>query len=169
MNHHIRPAIPSDVDVLHRFIVELAETEEFPGEVTARPADLGQALFGPQPRAEAVVAIVREQPAGFALFYSTYSTIVGRPGIHLEDLYIRPEYRGDGLGQELFGHLARLTLERGGARLEWSVLHTNVAALRFYRRLRARAVDEIAIMRIDGETLAALAKSDNRTEPTLGT
>jgi ribosomal protein S18 acetylase RimI-like enzyme len=158
MNYHIRPATPSDVDVMHRFIVELAETEDFPGEITARPADLTAALFGPRPVAEAVVAISDEQPAGFALFYSTYSTVLGRPGIHLEDLYVRPEHRGNGLGQELLAHLARLTLERGGARLEWPVLHTNTAALRFYRRLNARPLDEIAVMRLDGETLAALAK-----------
>ncbi len=153
----IRPAEPGDVDVLHRFVVELAELEEFPGEVTSRPQDLAQALFGPRPVAEAVVATVDGEPAGFALFYPTYSTIVGRPGIHLDDLYVRPEHQGSGLGRALLGHLARLAVERGCGRLEWWVLRTNDPALRFYRRLRARALDEIEVMRLDGEVLHGLA------------
>ncbi|GAT66687.1 GCN5 family N-acetyltransferase [Planomonospora sphaerica] len=153
----IRPAEPGDIDVLHRFVVELAEVEEFPGEVTARPQDLAEALFGPRPVAEAVVAMVDGEPAGFALFYPTYSTIVGRPGIHLDDLYVRPEHRGSGLGQALLGHLAQLAVERGCGRLEWWVLRTNDPALRFYRRLRARELDEIEVMRLDGEVLHGLA------------
>ncbi|WP_307827580.1 GNAT family N-acetyltransferase [Planomonospora sp. ID82291] len=153
----IRPAQPEDVDVLHRFVVELAEVEEFPGEVTARPQDLAAALFGPRPAAEAVVAVVDGAPAGFALFYSTYSTIVGRPGIHLDDLYVRAEHRGSGLGRALLGHLAQLAVERGCGRLEWWVLRTNDPALRFYRGLRARALGEIEVMRLDGEVLRDLA------------
>jgi GNAT superfamily N-acetyltransferase len=155
----IRPARPDDVDVLHRFVVELAETEQFPGEVTAQPADLTAALFGPGAVAEAVLATVDGQPAGFALFYPTYSTVLGRPGIHLEDLYVRPEHRGSGLGRALLAHLAELAVRRGGARLEWWVLHTNDPALRFYARLHARALDEIAVMRLDGEGLRELAGS----------
>lgn len=153
----IRPAQPGDVDVLHRFVVELAEAEDFPGAVTARPENVAEALFGPRPVAEAVVATIGGEPVGFALFYPTYSTILGRPGIHLEDLYVRPEHRGSGLGQRLLGHLAELAVRRGGARLEWWVLRTNEPALRFYRRLRARALDEIEILRLDGEVLHDLA------------
>jgi GNAT superfamily N-acetyltransferase len=158
----IRAAEPDDVDVLHRFVVELAETEQFPGEVTAQPADLAAALFGPGAVAEAVLATVDGQPAGFALFYPTYSTVLGRTGIHLEDLYVRPEHRGSGLGRALLAHLAELAVRRGGARLEWWVLHTNDPALRFYARLHARAVDEIAVLRLDGEGLHELAAGAGR-------
>ncbi|HEY9410215.1 MAG TPA: GNAT family N-acetyltransferase [Jiangellaceae bacterium] len=153
----IRPAEPGDVDTLHRFIVELAEAERFPGQVSAQPRDVAEALFGAHPVAEAVVATVDDQPAGFALHYPTYSTIVGRSGIHLKDLYVRPEHRGGGLGQALLAHLAELAVRRGCARLEWWVLRTNEPALRFYRRLRARALDEIEIMRLDGEVLHDVA------------
>jgi GNAT superfamily N-acetyltransferase len=153
----IRPATPGDVDVLHRFVVELTEAEDFPGEVTARPSDLVEALFGPRPVAEAVLATVDGEPVGFALFYPTYSTVVGRSGIHLEDLYVRAEHRGSGVGRVLLAHLADLALDRGG-RLEWWVLRTNVAALRFYHRLGARLLDELDVMRLEGEPLAELAR-----------
>ena len=153
----IRPAQPDDVDVLHRFIVELAEAEQFPGEVTAQPGDLARALFGEDAVAEAVLAIQEEQPVGFALYYPSYSTIVGRPGLHLEDLYICAEHRGTGLGMALLGHLAHTAVQRGCARLEWWVLRTNDPALRFYRRLQARGLDEIEVMRLNGEPLRALA------------
>jgi GNAT superfamily N-acetyltransferase len=153
----IRPAEPADVDVLHQFIVDLVEAEEHPEPVTAEPQDVAQALFGPHPVAEAVVAIIDGAAAGFALFYPTYSTIIGRPGIHLEDLYVRPEHRGSGLGRALLAHLAQLALQRGGARLEWWVLRTNEPALRFYARLAARDLDEITIQRLDGDALHQLA------------
>jgi GNAT superfamily N-acetyltransferase len=153
----IRPATVDDVEVLHRFIVELAEAEDFPDPVSAHPRDLTVALFGPHPFAEAIVAVVDEAPMGFALFYPTYSTTLGRPGIHLEDLYVRAEHRGAGVGYRLLAHLAAVTVERGCGRLEWWVLRTNDPALRFYARLRARAVDEVAVLRVDGEPLRALA------------
>jgi GNAT superfamily N-acetyltransferase len=158
----IRPAEPGDVDVLHRFIIELTEAEEFPGTVCAQPRDVAQALFGPDPVAEAVVATIDGKPAGFALFYPTYSTVLGRPGIHLEDLYVEAEHRGGGLGRALLSHLAQLAVRRGGARLEWWVLRTNEPALRFYRRLHARALDEITVLRLDGEVLGDLATSAAR-------
>ncbi|MFG2103497.1 GNAT family N-acetyltransferase [Micromonospora echinaurantiaca] len=153
----IRPAEPGDADTLHRFIVELAEAENFPGEVSAEPADVARALFGPRPVAEAVVATIDGEPVGFALFYPTYSTVLGRPGIHLEDLYVRPEQRGGGVGRALLAHLAALAVARGCVRLEWWVLRTNDPALRFYRRLRARSLDEIDVLRLDGERLRELA------------
>jgi GNAT superfamily N-acetyltransferase len=153
----IRPAEPGDVDVLHRFIVELAEAERFPGQVSAQPQDLAEALFGPCPLAEAVLATMDGQPAGFALFYPTYSTVLGRAGMHLEDLYVCAEHRGSGLGRALLGHLAQLAVRRGCTRLEWWVLRTNDPALRFYRRLHARDLDEITVQRLDGELLHNLA------------
>jgi ribosomal protein S18 acetylase RimI-like enzyme len=153
----IRAAQPDDVEVLHRFILELAEAEQFPAPVTAQPDDLAEVLFGPRPVAEAVLATVDGQPAGFALFYPIYSTVLGRTGIHLEDLYIRPEQRGSGLGRALIAHLARLAIERGGARLEWGVLRTNEDAIRLYRRLQARPLEEIEIFRLEGDVLHDLA------------
>ncbi len=155
----LRAAQPDDVDILHRFIVELAEAEQFPGEVTAQPDDLARALFGEDAVAEAVLATWGEQPVGFALHYPSYSTISGRSGVHLEDLYVRAEHRGAGIGMSLLAHLARTAAQRGG-RLEWWVLRTNDPALRFYQRLRARGLDEIEVMRLDGEPLHALAAHD---------
>ena len=130
--------------------------EQFPGEVTARPEDLASALFGEDAVAEAVLAICEEEPVGFALHYPSYSTITGRAGVHLEDLYVSAEHRGAGIGLSLLAHLARTAAQRGG-RLEWWVLRTNDPALRFYRRLHARDLDEIEVMRLDGEALRALA------------
>ncbi len=156
MTYSIRPAGPADVDDLHAFVVALAEAEQFPGEVTARPEDLREALFGEAPVARAVVATTGSDAVGFALYYPTYSTIVGRPGLHLEDLYVRAEHRGAGVGLLLLRHLAREALARGCARLEWWVLRTNEPALRFYRRLHARGLDEIEVMRLDGRSLEAL-------------
>ncbi len=161
----IRPARPDDVETIHRFIVELAEAEQFPGEVTAQPGNVADALFGPTAVAEAVLAEINSEPAGFALFYPTYSTVLGRPGIHLEDLYVRPEYRGAGLGRALLAHLANLAVQRGCGRLEWWVLRTNEPALRFYRRLHARGLDEIEIMRLDGEALRTLAANASAIGP----
>ena len=153
----IRSAEPDDAETLHRFVVELADAEQFPGEVTARPADLARALFGPEPVAEALVATLDGEPVGFALYYRTYSTILGRPGLHLEDLYVRAEHRGSGVGLALLAQLARVAADRGCGRLEWWVLRTNEPALRFYARLHARGLDEIEVMRLDGEALRSLA------------
>lgn len=155
----IRPARSDDVETLHRFIVELAEAESFPGEVAAKPVNLSDALFGPHPLAEAVVATVDKRPAGFAIFYSTYSTVLGRAGIHLEDLYVEHGYRGRGIGQILLGHLAQLAADRNCGRLEWWVLRTNEQAIRFYERLRARGLDEIEVMRLDGDTLSEFGRN----------
>jgi GNAT superfamily N-acetyltransferase len=154
----LRAAEPADVETLHRFVVELAEAENFPGEVQARPADLAEALFGSRPVAEAILATMDDQAVGFALYYPTYSTILGRTGIHLEDLYISADYRGFGIGRMLLGHLASLARERGCARLEWWVLRTNEPAITFYRRLRARGLDEIEVMRLEGDALETCAR-----------
>ncbi|WP_240519178.1 GNAT family N-acetyltransferase [Amycolatopsis antarctica] len=156
---------PEDVETLHRFVLELAGAESFPGEVEAKPVDLSDALFGPRPIAEAIVATVGGRPAGFAIFYPTYSTILGREGIHLEDLYVESEYRGSGIGQALLGHLARLAADRGCGRLEWWVLRTNTSAIRFYQRLRARGLDEIEVMRLDGAALEGFGRQLGGDQP----
>lgn len=154
----LRSAEPADVETLHRFVLELAEAEEFPGDVHAQASDLAAALFGPLAMAEAVVAAVDDGPVGFALFYPTYSTILGKQGIHLEDLYVSDEYRGHGIGKTLLRHLAVLAAERGCARLEWWVLRTNTRAVQLYRRLGARELDEIDVMRLEGPALMDLAR-----------
>jgi GNAT superfamily N-acetyltransferase len=153
----IRPAEPGDVGTLHQFIVELAEVENYPGEIAARPQDVASALFGPRPVAEAVVAEAGGQPVGFALFYLTYSTVLGQPSLHLEDLYVRPGYRGGGLGRRLLEHLAALAVERGCGRLDWQVLRANEPALRFDCWLAARELAEITTFRLEGEVLRDLA------------
>ena len=140
-------------------MVELAEAESFPGEVQAKPVDLSDALFGQRPTAEAVVASLHGRPVGFAIFYSTYSTILGREGIHLEDLYVESVHRGLGIGQALLGHLAQLAADRGCARLEWWVLRTNEHAIRFYQRLRARGLDEIEVVRLEGDALDGFGRT----------
>jgi GNAT superfamily N-acetyltransferase len=109
----LRLAERQDVETLHRFIVELAEAESFPGEVSATPRDRAKALFGERQLAEAVVAVLNGDAVGFALYYPTYSTVLGREGIHLEDLYVSDQYRGLGIGQILLQHLAELANRRG--------------------------------------------------------
>ena len=153
----IRSAVAADVPVLHRFVLELAAAEEFPGEVTAQPGDLATALFHPKPVAQAVVAEVDGLPAGFALFYPTYSTVVGRRGLHLDDLYVVEEHRGSGLGLALLRHLAGIATESGCGRLEWWVLRTNEPALKFYAALGARSLDELEVQRLDGQRLVEVA------------
>ena len=153
----IRTATEDDVAVLHRFVVELAAAEEFPGQVHARPEDLAGALFGADPVAHALVAEVAGEPIGFALYYFAYSTIMGRRTLHLEDLYVVPEHRSRGAGRILLGELARVARQHACARFEWWVLRTNDPAISFYRRLGARELDEIHVMRLEGPGLAERA------------
>lgn len=159
MTVRIRQAGEDDVEVLHRFVVQLAEDEEFPGGVHARPDDLAGALFGSDPLAHALVAEVAGVPIGFALYYFAYSTIMGRRTLHLEDLYVLAEHRSRGAGRLLLRELARTAQAHGCARFEWWVLRTNDPAIGFYRRLGAREVDEIHVMRLEGAGLAELAGS----------
>ncbi|ASR34515.1 hypothetical protein BAY61_05380 [Prauserella marina] len=154
----LRQAEPFDVPDLHRFVVELAEAEQFPGEVEATQDDLARALFGAEPVAHAILAVVDGAPAGFAIYYPTYSTILGRQGLHLEDLYVSESHRGLGIGRILLGHLADLAVRQGCGRLEWWVLRTNENAIRFYRRLGARGLDELDVMRLEGDALGAMAR-----------
>jgi ribosomal protein S18 acetylase RimI-like enzyme len=150
----IRTASPEDLTTLDMFIRALAREEGLP-EPTATLHDLESALFESRAVAAALMVQVGEQPGGFALYYHKYGTVTGRRGIHLEDLYIVPELRGQRLGQQVLAHLANLA--GPNAVLEWWVLHSNDAALRFYRRLGAASLDDIAVYRLEGEALAALA------------
>ena len=153
----IRPATSADVPAIHRLIIELAIYEKEPDAVKATRADLQAALFGPRPVAECVLADVDGEAVGLALFFTNFSTWTGKPGLYLEDLFVMPTARGQGLGKALLVHLAGITVARGYARFEWSVLDWNAPAIGFYKALGARSMDEWTVMRVDGDALAKLA------------
>lgn len=156
MSISIRPATPEDLPLIGAFIRELAEYEKLAHEVRFDVAVLGAKLFGPRPYAEVVIGEVDGAAQGFALFFHNFSTFEGRPGVYLEDLFVRPAARGAGLGKALLAHLAALAIERDCARLEWWVLDWNEPAIGFYKALGARPMDEWTVMRVDGEALARL-------------
>jgi GNAT superfamily N-acetyltransferase len=155
----IRPAGPADLPLIAELIRALAEYEKLADKVRFDEATLGEKLFGPRPYAEVLIGEADGEPMSFALFFHNFSTFEGRPGIYLEDLFVRPEARGLGLGKALLAELARLAVERGCARLEWWVLDWNTPSIGFYRSLGARPMDEWTVMRVDGAALAALARS----------
>jgi GNAT superfamily N-acetyltransferase len=152
----IRPATRSDVSLIASLIRALAEYEKLAHEVRFDEAVLEQKLFGPRPYAEVVIGEIDGAPQGFALFFHNFSTFEGKPGIYLEDLFVKPEARGSGLGKALLSHLAALAVERDCARLEWSVLDWNAPAIGFYKSLGARFMDEWTVMRVDGAALMQL-------------
>jgi GNAT superfamily N-acetyltransferase len=153
----VRAAATGDVELVLTFIRELAEYERLSHEVTATRDNIHAALFGARPYAEAVIGCIDAEPCGFALFFHNFSTFLGKPGLYLEDLYVRPSARGRGLGSHLLAWLAALALERGCGRFEWAVLDWNEPALKVYRGLGARAADDWTIHRVTGEALVQLA------------
>jgi GNAT superfamily N-acetyltransferase len=153
----IRGAKPADLPLIAQFIRDLAAYEKLSHEVRFDEAALGKRLFGPRPYAEVVIGERDGTPQGFALFFHNFSTFEGRPGIYLEDLFVRPEARGAGLGKALLAHLAGIAVERDCARLEWSVLDWNAPSIGFYKGLGARLMDEWTVMRVDGADLRTLA------------
>ncbi len=155
----IRPATPADVGTILRFVRDLAAFEREPDAVEATEETLTEALFGAQPAAEAVIAEDATGPLGFALFFHNFSTWTGRRGLYLEDLYVTPDARGQGVGTALLRHLAALALERGCGRFEWSVLDWNADAIAFYRRMGAVGQDEWTVQRVSGEALRRLAEN----------
>ena len=155
----IRDTTPADTGTILRFVRELAEYEREPDAVKATEADFERMLFGPRPYAEAVIAEEDGTPLGFALFFHTFSTWEGRPGLYLEDLYVTPQARGKGVGKRLLSHLAKIAVTRGCTRFEWSVLDWNEPAIRFYRSLGAVPMDEWTVNRVTGDALVALATS----------
>ena len=157
MTIRIRPATPADLPLIGALITELAVYEKLADEVRFDPAVLGEHLFGPRPMAEVVIGELDGTPQGFALFFHNFSTFEGRPGIYLEDLFVRPAARGAGLGKALLAELAQLAVARGCARFEWSVLDWNEPSIGFYKALGARAMDDWTVMRVDGPALTALA------------
>jgi len=155
----IRSATRVDVPLLVELIGALADYERLRDEVVLDGALLEEHLFGERPAAEAVIAEVDGAPVGYALFFPTFSTFLGRPGIWLEDLFVLPGHRRSGVGRALLLHVAQLAVERRCGRLEWSALDWNEPALAFYRRLGARAMPEWHLHRLDGAALAAAARS----------
>jgi GNAT superfamily N-acetyltransferase len=153
----IRPATDLDVPIILRFIRELAEYEHLLPTVTATEEVLRASLFGPAPAAEVVIGYAGDEPAGFALFFQSFSTFLGRPGLYLEDLFVSPKWRGRGLGRRLLAHLARIAVERDYGRMEWSVLDWNEPARAVYRKVGATPMDEWTVQRLTGDALRSLA------------
>jgi GNAT superfamily N-acetyltransferase len=153
----IRPAVRNDLDAVIDFIRALADYEKLGDAVRLDRAILDNHLFGPRPMAEVLIAELDATPVGFALFFHNFSTFEGRPGIYLEDLFVDPAARGSGAGKALLSRLAQIAIERGCARLEWSVLDWNEPAIRFYKSIGATAMDGWTINRVDGPALSELA------------
>jgi GNAT superfamily N-acetyltransferase len=155
----IRPANAADSELILAFIRELAEYEKLAHEVSATVAQIESTLFGENPVAEVVIAEWEGRPAGCALFFANYSTFLALPGVYLEDLFVRPEFRGKGIGKALLSHLAGIVVERGWGRLDWSVLDWNEPAINFYVGLGARPLDDWTQFRLDGEALKAVSEA----------
>jgi GNAT superfamily N-acetyltransferase len=153
----VRPAIEADLPLILHLIKSLAEYEKLGHEVTATEARLRDALFGPKPAAEVLIGYSGKEPVGFAVFFQNFSTFLGQPGIYLEDLFVVPKWRRHGLGRRLLVELARLAVKRGCGRLEWAVLDWNEPAIRFYKSLGARSMDEWTVNRLTGDALRQLA------------
>lgn len=149
----IRPAVETDATALLAFIRELAEYEQLAHEVTATEDDLRTAFFGPRPAAEALLACVKGEPVGFAVYFTSFSTFVGKPGLYLEDLYVRPTHRGQGFGKRLLLAVAGVATERGCGRYEWSVLDWNAPSIAFYESLGAVMHPDWRRMRVEGGAL----------------
>ena len=156
----IRPATADDVPLIRQLIAELADYERLADAAVATDDDLRAALFSAQPAAEVLIGEVDGQPAGFALFFHNFSTFLGQRGLYLEDLFVRPQFRGAGLGKRLMATLARLAVQRGCGRFEWSVLDWNTPSIGFYRSIGAVGMDEWTVQRLQGDALHALAARD---------
>jgi GNAT superfamily N-acetyltransferase len=153
----LRPAAPPDAPLVFEFIRKLAEFGDISDEVQATEADVRAALFGEKPVAEALLAFVGGQPAGFALYSFTFASFLGKPGIYVEDFFVEQAFRNRGIGRTLLVQLARIGRERGCGRLEWSVLNWNERAMEFYQDLGAVPMDEWTTFRLTGEALERLA------------
>ncbi len=153
----IRPARPEDAATIANLVYELAVYEKLEQSARATPEDFRIHLFGPRPHAEAMVAEIDGEPVGFALFFPTFSTFRGQPGLYLEDIYVRPAHRGRGMGKALLAMVAKIAMDRGLDRLEWAVLNWNSPAIGFYRGLGARPLEDWTTYRLGDGPLAELA------------
>jgi len=157
----IVPATKKDVPLIRELILELAEYERaLPGQAPVTEKDLARNLFGKQPAAEVLIAYLGDQPAGFALFFHNYSTWLGKRGIFLEDLFVRPRARKHGIGFALLRELARIAVERDCGRMDWSVLNWNELAISFYKRIGAKPMDDWTTFRLTGDALAHVAGAE---------
>ena len=156
----IEPATESDVPVILDFIRRLAEYEKLSHEVSANEAQLRQHLFGNQRAAEVILAKLDRRPVGFALFFTTFSTFVGRPGIWLEDLFVLPDHRNGGIGRALLRAVAAIAVQRNAGRLEWSVLDWNEPAIQLYKKLGAVPMSDWTIQRVTGDALLRLSQPE---------
>ncbi|PYL25993.1 MAG: N-acetyltransferase [Verrucomicrobia bacterium] len=157
----IRAAGVEDVPVILELIRELATYERAPNEVVATEKQLVEVLFGERPTAEVLLAFERKSPVGFAVFFHNFSTWLGRPGLYLEDLFIKPEKRGKGYGRAVLVDLAKIALDRGCGRMEWAVLNWNEPAIKFYRALGAKPLDEWTVFRLTRDGIARRAQSES--------
>ncbi len=156
----IRQAQASDAELLICFIRELAVAEDFPYPVTVTEDDLMESLFGSRPAAEALIGFSAESPVCFAVFYETFSTTTGRRGLHLDDLFVRPQYQGSGYGKTMLQHVAAIAESRKCARFEWWTLRTNERALGFFQAVGARRLDQLVIHRIQNTEIQRLARGE---------
>jgi GNAT superfamily N-acetyltransferase len=155
---NIRPATPADIPEILAFIRELAEYERAPEQAVAKSEDLLRDGWGPAPKFRVIIAEWDGAPAGFALFFYNYSTWQGRPGLYLEDLFVRPSFRGKGIGKALLLHLAEIAVRENCGRFQWQVLDWNTPAIDFYKSLGAAVMQEWLTMRVEGEALVRLAE-----------
>jgi GNAT superfamily N-acetyltransferase len=155
----IRSAERGDVPIILQLIRDLATYERAPNEVTATEQQLIDVLFGEKPSAEVLLAFENETPVGFAVFFHNFSTWLGKPGLYLEDLFVKPEMRGKGYGRALLVDLAKIARDRGCGRMEWAVLNWNEPAIEFYQKLNAAPLDEWKIFRLTGDGIKKLAES----------
>lgn len=155
----IKAATAQDVPLILSFIKELAEYEKLLHEVVATEAILKETLFGGQTHAEVIIGYLNQTPVSFALYFHNFSTFLGRPGIYLEDLFVKPEARAKGIGQKMLAYLAHLAKSRKCGRLEWWVLDWNETAIGFYKRIGAKAMDEWTVYRVTDQALDDLAAS----------
>jgi len=153
----IRPAGLDDVRIILELIRDLATYERAPDEVIATEEQLIEVLFGERPAAEVLLAFEGESPAGFAVYFYNFSTWLGRPGLYLEDLFVKPEKRGKGYGRALLVELAKVARDRGCGRMEWAVLNWNEPAIKFYRALGAKPMDDWTVFRLTRDEIARLA------------
>src|SRR5436309_14506935 len=156
----IRAAVVEDVPVILELIRELATYERAPNEVTATEEQLVDVLFGKRPAAEVLLAFEGQLPIGFAVFFHNFSTWLGRPGLYLEDLFVKPDKRGKGYGRALLVDLARIARDRGCGRMEWAVLDWNEPAIKFYRALGAKPMDEWTVFRLTRDGITRLAETE---------
>jgi GNAT superfamily N-acetyltransferase len=158
-NFEIRSARMADVPVILELIRALAAYERAPNDVTATEDQLVDVLFGKKPAAEVLLAFENATPIGFAVFFHNFSTWLGRPGLYLEDLFVKPEHRGKGYGRALLVDLAKIAHERGCGRMEWAVLNWNEPAIEFYKTLGSKPLDEWKIFRLSREGIVRLAEA----------